>query len=178
MKLNTKVWLIVVIVIVVIVLVSLGVVYFQQVREQQRLNDQLDAATDSLTRLNLERTGAGGLEDQLAQAESLLYISQAKFPQAVESIEYGEYIFEIADRCNLGIDSLTFPKPAQKTEGAVTYSVVSLQIPVRGTLADIFEFIDIINTDPRFASTQVKSVNLNVEEGSATISVDIYAYKR
>lgn len=175
MKLSKKVWLIVGIGIIVVLLGILFTVYFQQVREQQELNERLSAATVLSTRLEADKED---LEDQLPQAESLLNTSQAKFPQAVESIEYGEYIFEIADRCHLTLASLIFPKPINKKEGSVTYSVVSLSLPVSGALADIFEFIDIINTDARFASTQVNSVNLNVAGGGATISVTIYSYKR
>jgi hypothetical protein len=117
------------------------------------------------------------LESQLASAQSQLGTSQTKFPQAIESIEYGEYIFELAEECNLELASLSFPKPAARTVGSITYSVVSLSLPVSGTPEDIFEFIDLIKTDPRFASTEVKSVNLNVDGDSATISVDIYGYK-
>jgi len=175
MKLRKKVWLIVGIGILAIALGSLFTVYLQQVREQEELNDKLLAAQTLLPTLITQKED---LRNQLSQAESSLDTSQAQFPQAVESIEYGEHIFEIADRCNLTLASLTFPKPTNKKEGPVTYSVVSLSLPVRGALKDIFEFIDIIRTDARFASTQVKSVDLNVAGGSATISVDIYGYKR
>jgi len=44
-------------------------------------------------------------------------------------------------------------------------------------VADIFEFIHTINTDDRFASTSVNSVNLNVG-GGATISITIYIHQR
>jgi len=175
MKLSKKVRLIVGIVIIAVLLGILFNVYLQQVGEREQLKDSLEAAQNRLPGLIANREE---LEDQLSQAESLLNTSQAQFPQAVESIEYGEYIFEIADRCNLTLAYLTFPKPTGRQEGSVTYSVVPLSLPVSGKLADIFEFIDIIRTDARFASTQVKSVNLNVAGGSATISVDIYGYKR
>jgi type II secretory pathway pseudopilin PulG len=175
MKLSKKVWLIVGIGVIVALLVIVFTVYFQQVREQQELSERLSAATVLSARLEDDE---GDLEDELAQAESLLDASQAQYPQAIESIEYGEYIFEIVDRCNLNLSTLTFPKPTAITEGAVRYSVVSLSLPVSGALADIFEFIDIINNDARFASTQVNSVNLNVGGGGADISVTIYSYKR
>lgn len=175
MKISKKVWLIVGIGILAIVIGSLFVFYFQHVRERDELNDQLLAAQNLLPTLINQKED---LSNQLSQAESLLDTSQKKFPQAVESIEYGEYIFEIADRCNLKLGSLTFPKPTDKKEGSVTYSVVSLALPVSGALEDIFEFIDIIKTDARFASTRVKSVNLNVGDESATIAVDIYGYRR
>lgn len=172
---SKKVGLIVGIGIIVVLLVVVFTIYFQQVREQEELNETLDAATALSITLAADRED---LENELAQAESLLDTSQAKYPQAIESIEYGEYIFEIADKCNVTLASLTFPKPTNKKEGSVTYSVVSLSLPVSGAVADIFEFIQTIKTDPRFASTKVKSVNLKVAGGGATIAVDIYGYKR
>jgi hypothetical protein len=175
MKRSNKVWIIVGIGIIVVLLVIVFTVYFRQGREQEDLNNKLSAAQILSTTLTNQEAD---LKNQLASAQSLLASSQVQFPQAVESIEYGEYIFEIADRCNLRLNSLAFPKPVAKKEGAVTYSVVSLSLPVSGEVADIFEFIDIIKTDPRFTSTQVKSVNLGVAGESATISVDIYGYKR
>jgi hypothetical protein len=173
MKLSKKVWLIVGVVILVAALISLYVVYSRQARERDALNDRLSEAQARLTVLN---ETAETLENQLAQAESLLNTSQAKFPESVESIEYGEYLFDIADDCNVNLASLSFPKPTAKQVGAVTYSVVSLSLPVSGTLDDIFEFIDTIRTDERFASADVKSVNIDVA-GSATINLDIYGYK-
>ena len=175
MNLSRKVGLIIVIVIFAVVLGILFTIYSRQAEERDQLDDRISQAQTLLPGLvdNKEKK-----EDELAQAQSSLNANQAKFPQSVESIEYGEYIFEIADRCNLTLGSLTFPKPSAKTEGSVTYSVVSLSLPVSGALADIFEFIDVLRTDARFASTEVKSVNMNISGSAATINLDIYGYKR
>jgi type II secretory pathway pseudopilin PulG len=175
MKLSNKVWIIVGIGIIVVLLAIVFMVYFRQVAEQRDLEDRLDAATARSITLAADKMD---LENQLSQAQSLVDTSQAQYPQAIESIEYGEYLFEIAEKCNLSLASLSFPKPGTVIQGSVTYSVVSLSLPVSGALEDIFEFIDIIKTDPRFASTRVKSVNLSVGGGSATIAVDIYGYRR
>ena len=175
MRVSKKVWIIIGIGVIVVLLVLVLNTYFQQVREKQALNEQLDAA--QVLSIKLE-TDEEDLEDELTQAQSLLGTSQAEFPQTVESIEFGEYIFEIAEECDVTLATLNFPKSSAKTEGSVTYSVVSLSLPVSGALEDIFEFINTIKTDDRFASTQVKSVSLNVGGGSASISVDIYGYKR
>jgi hypothetical protein len=118
-----------------------------------------------------------GLEDQLAAAQSSLETSAVKFPESVQSIEYGEYLFEIAADSNVKLDSLTFPRPAGSIVGTVTYSVVSLTLPVSGTLENIFQFIDTIRTDGRFASTNVRSINMNIGGSKATIILDIYGYK-
>ena len=175
MKLSNKVWIIVGIGIIVVLLAVMFMVYSRQAAEQRDLEDRLDAATARSITLALDKQD---LEGQLSQAQSLVDTSQAQYPQAIESIEYGEYIFEIAEKCNLSLASLSFPKPGTVKQGSVTYSVVSLSLPVSGALEDIFEFIDTIKTDPRFASTRVKSVNLSVGGGSAVIAVDIYGYRR
>jgi len=160
-------------VVLVAALVVVGVFYFRQAGERADLNDRLDIAQTLLPALTKQKQD---LEDELASAQSSLDTSRVEFPESVDSIEYGEYLFEIADDCNVALASLSFPKPTTKKVGTVTYSVVSLSLPIKGTLANIFEFIDTIRTDDRFASTEVKNINMNVG-GSVTISVDIYGYK-
>jgi hypothetical protein len=169
MRLSKKVGLIVGVVILVAALVSLYVVYSRQAGERDALKDSLSEAETLSPVLTAQKNE---LENQLAQATSSIEASQVKFPESVESIEYGEYLFEIADDCNVNLASLSFPTP--QTVG--TYSVVSLSLPISGTLDNIFKFIDIIRTDPRFASTYVKSVSLGIV-GSAIINLDIYGYK-
>jgi type II secretory pathway pseudopilin PulG len=166
MQISKKVWLIIGAVIIVALLAVVFTIYFQQVREQRELNEQLETATARSVVLTAEK---GDLEDELAQAQSLLDTSQAQYPQEVHSIEYGEHIFEIIDDCNLSLGALSFPKPSS-TE-------VSLSLPVSGSVADIFEFIHTINTDDRFASTSINSINLNAG-GGATISITIYIHQR
>jgi len=166
MKPSKKVGLIVGAVIIVALLCVVFTIYFQQIREQQELNERLDSAIVLSAQLTTQK---GDLEDELAQAESLLNSSQAEYPQEVHSIEYGEHIFEIVDKCNLTLASLSFPGPSS--------TQVSLSLPLSGSVADIFEFIDTINTDDRFASTRVNSVQLG-GGGGATISITIYIHQR
>jgi len=174
MKISSRIGLIVIIVVIVAALVGLYTVYSRQAAERGQLNERLDAAETHLPVLSAQKSD---LESQLAQAQSSLNASQGQYPASIESIEYGEYVFELIEKCNLQLASLSFPRPAARAVGSVTYSVVSLSLPVSGTLENIFKFIDLIRTDPRFASTQVNSVNLNVGGGSAVIAVDIYGYK-
>ena len=174
MKISSRIGLIVIIVVIVAALVGLYTVYSRQAAERGQLNERLDAAETHLPVLSAQKSD---LESQLAQAQSSLNASQGQYPASIESIEYGEYVFELIEKCNLQLASLSFPRPAARAVGSVTYSVVSLSLPVSGTLENIFKFIDLIRTDPRFASTQVNSVNLNVAGGGAVIAVDIYGYK-
>jgi type II secretory pathway pseudopilin PulG len=176
MKITGRVGLIVIVVVIVAALVGLyTAVYRPQAAEQDDLTARLDTAQVRQSQLTDSKSD---LETQLVSAQSLLDTSQVEYPQQIHSIEYGEYIFEIIEECNLQLSSLGFPRPASTQQGSVTYSVVSLTLPVTGTVENIFKLIDIIKTDPRFASTRVNSVNLNVGGGSATIAVTIYGYAR
>lgn len=177
MKLSKKVWVIVGIGILVIVLVSLYVFYFQQVGEREQLSGRLAAAQEEEGKLDDERDE---LEKQLAQAESSLDANLAQFPESVESIEYGEDLFELADDCNLALTSLHQSKPTNKTVGTVTYSASSLTIVVSGGIDDILEFIEAIITGEDFQlpwSADLEGVIINIAGGTASITLDIYGYK-
>lgn len=174
MKIGNKALLVLGAIVIVAAIVVVGVLYSRQAGERAALNDRLDMAQTLLPVLSASKNN---LEDQLASAQAALGESGVKFPESVESIEYGEYLFEIADECNVNLDSLSFPRPGASTVGTVTYSVVSLTLPVSGARDNIFEFIDVIRTDDRFASTNVRSVNMNIGGSKATITLDIYGYK-
>jgi tetrahydromethanopterin S-methyltransferase subunit F len=173
MRISKKVGLIIGAVILVVILGILFSTYSRQPGERNDLNARLSAAQTLVPILTTQKTD---LENQLAQVESSLNANKAKFPESVESIEYGEYLFEIADECNVNLNFLTFPKPTAITIGAVTYSVVSLALPVSGELDNIFDFIEALRTDERFTSAEVTAVKIEVA-GSATINLNIYGYK-
>ena len=174
MRINRKVVLIVIIVVIGIAAGVLFSMYSRQAAERNSLDAQLEKAQTLTAGLTGQKKE---LEDKLVSAESLLAQSRAKFPQSVQSIEYGEYLFDIAEDCGVTLESLKFPTPVEKKVGSVTYSVVSLSLPVSGPLDNIFDFISTIRTDPRFASTELKTVNLDVGGTRAIITLDIYGYK-
>lgn len=173
MRLSRKFWVILGIGVFVVLIAILASTYFGQVGERRELSDKLTLARARLPGLVTEKET---LESQLGSARSALDNSAAKYPQELHSIEYGEYLFEIAARSNVTLASLSFPRPSGRQVGAASFSVVTLSLPISGSLADIFEFIRVIRTDARFASTQVNSVSMGA--GSATISVTLYAYRR
>jgi hypothetical protein len=179
MKISKKVWLIIGIIVFAIVFGSLLRIYIQQAREQGQLSTSLAAQQTLLRKLTTDKAN---LENDWEQAESLLNTSQAKFPGAVESIEYGEDLFEIAGDCNLELTGLSPSMPADKKVGAVTYSVATFAVKVTGSVDNILDFIYAIRTGGDFKlpwSADVKSISITTgEEMAATITLDIYAYKR
>ena len=176
-KINRKVLLIIGIVVFAIVLGILIRTYSQQVRERNELNASLAAQQAVETTLIAEKED---WENKLAQAQSLLATSQAKFPTSVNSVEYDDDLFEIADDCNLELTSLSMSKPTNKKIGAVTYSVAPCLVQVTGDMDSILDFLYAIRTGDDFNlpwSAAVKEVRVNFGvQAQATITLDIYAY--
>jgi Tfp pilus assembly protein PilO len=182
MKPSKKVWLIVGIAIFVIVLAVLFSFYSRQAGEREQLEKRLEDSQFLLPQLTAQKED---MEDQLAQAQSLLDRSRAEFPESVECIEYGEDLFEIADDCNLQLTALRLSEPTNKNVGAATYSVSSFALSVTGGVSDILDFVDALRAGVDFQlpwGAEVTSVSISYggEEGTAgtaTINLDIYAYK-
>jgi len=179
MKLRNKIWLIVVVIIIAVILGILFSMYSEQVKERNALSDRLSRAQTLLPGLVSNRQK---LEDRLTQAESSLAKSQAEFAQSVDSIEYDDDLFKIANDCNVDITKLTSSKPTDKKIGTVTYSVSTFVVVVTGNIGDILEFLYAIRTGDDFQlpwSADVNNVKMDVEGGgaTATINLDIYGYK-
>jgi hypothetical protein len=177
MKLSKRVLLIVIIVIFAVALGVLFSIYSGQNGEKAALNERLSQSQILLPGLIDNREAK---EDELTQAESLLAASQARFPDSVESIEYGDDLFEIADNCNVSLTKLTASKPTNKTVGSVTYSVSPFTVVVRGSIDNVMEFIYALRTGDDFQlpwSAEINSIQANVSGGSANINMVIYGYK-
>jgi hypothetical protein len=178
MKLSKKVRLIIGIAIFAIVLAVLFSIYSGLAGERGQLENDLSVAQANLPKLTALKED---LEDQLAQARSLLDRSRAKFPESVKSIEYGEDLFEIADDCDVEITRLAASMPTDQKAGGATYSVSSFAVDVKGDVSDILDFVDALRAGVDFQlpwSAEMKAVRINYAgEGTATINLDIYAYK-
>lgn len=178
-KISKKALLVIGIVIFAIVLGNLIRIYAQQVEDREKLEADLSAQQTLAAKLTADRED---WKNKRAQAESLLTTSQAKFPKSVDSIEYDDDLFEIADDCNLDLTSLSMSTPSNKKVGAVTYSVVSCALKVQGDEDNILDFLYAIRTGDDFKlpwSADVKGVKINIGvQAQATITLDIYAYKR
>jgi hypothetical protein len=188
MRLSKTAWFILGIGVFIIALIMLLVFNSQQAGEQERLEEDLSTYEALLPQLTSEREALenqlASLASQLDEATSSLNYSKAKFPDEVESIEYDEELFMSAQDCNLEILSLTASEPRERLEeDIITYTVTNFEIEVRGKVADMLTFVDIITTGGYFNSATVEMVNMEIpepdedEEPTATIELAIYSYE-
>ncbi len=162
--------------------------YSQQSGEQERVEEELSAAQELLPQLISEKedweSQLTQLESQLTQATSSLNSSKARFPQAVESIEYDEELFLIAHACDLEITNLTASEPTDLEVEDVIYTVTYFEVEVQGEISDMLCFINTIATGEYFTPATIELVEMEVPElegaegnPSVTITLVIYSYQ-
>lgn len=188
MRLSKTAWFILGTGFFIIAIIALLIFNSQQAGEQEKLEESLSTSQTLLPQLVSEREDLESqltpLESQLSEATLSLSRSKAKFPDAVESIEYDEELFMSAHDCNLEIVSLTASEPHDRlVEDIITYSITNFEIEVRGKVTDMLAFINIIATGRYFTTATVEMVNMKVpepdkkEEPTATIRLTIYSFK-
>ncbi len=205
MRLGKTAWFILGSGIFIIAFISLFVGFSRLSGEQGKVEDSLSSAQDLLPQLISQEDDLTSqlteLENQLAQAESSLSRSAARFPEAVESIEYDEELFMIAHDCGLEVFSLTASEPSdikvKVGEETVTYTITIFEVEVRPTapppftkayidttIANMLAFINNIVTGEYFTTADIEIVDIKApkpdetgKEMSATIRLVIYSYK-
>ncbi len=178
MRLSKKVWLVAGIAALAVVLGFLFMTYSQTAAEHRQLKDRQELADSRLPEVMAQKVD---LENQESRARTSLEISQDKFPESVESIAYGHDLFRTADESKVRIIKLTASSPVDRQVGAITYSVSSFVVVVKGDVKDMLGFVHALRTRTDFQlpwSAHVKKVELNYKSGVALIDLDIYGYKR
>ena len=187
MKFGKLSWLLLGIGIFAIAGVSLYIAYQDQVDEQDSLNLSLLAAEATLPTLisetsNLENELAQ-LEDDLAQALDELDEVERKIPDSVESSDYGDLLFNLAQNLGLEVTSFTSSEPSGITEDGIRYEATSFTMEVEGEVDAILQYLTKIQVESEFWTATIEVVNIDItlpaagEETSANISLRILSYR-
>jgi hypothetical protein len=198
--------------IFVIVFATLFVLYSGQSGERAQLNTSLTKTQGLLPELIAEKEDLTGQlaqwEGELAKARVALSKSEGRFPKSVESIEYDETIFKLAEQSGLLIIELTASEPSEeKVKGTdITYDITIITVVLEnaesppGTAGDfevyidetvdkVLEFIHLVVTTPDFGVATIKVVSISgleppeeLEGGEtgpeATLELAIYGFPR
>lgn len=189
---------------------AIGAIFLYRMNlERQAVHEELDtqlAATQLLLpKLSSDKeeleSRLNRLQSELAQAETSLGESKAKFPASVENIDYVELLFEMAQARDLELMSLTTSGPVIQVVEDIGYEVTSFNLEVKGKVSDILDLVNVIATDEEFTTATVELVAIKVPEPltsqekeelagqeqteeeeppeapSAIIKLDIYSYE-
>lgn len=193
-RLSKTAWIVLGAGIFVIAFAGLYMLYSQKKSEYNQLETDLSfaqtetvvIATDkgnTQSELTGLQTNLVKLESDLKLAKLQLDSSKTDFPPDVESIEYEELLFIIAERWGLDVISTTASEADTIEVENITFSVTNFTVVVKGQVDDILGYLSSISIEPNFISATVNSVNLVVpeetegsENPSTTINLTIYGY--
>jgi hypothetical protein len=196
----------------ILVFALIFVMYSGQTGEREQLNASLTKAQGVLPELLAEKAD---LESQLAQWQSeldkammALSKSQGRFPKSVESIEYDEVLFKLAEQSGLRIVEITASEPSgESVKGTdITYDVSTFEVLVESvesppgtagefevyideTVDKVLEFIHLVVTTPDFNVATIKVASIDCLEPPeeiegdeevplATLELAIYGFPR
>ncbi len=177
MRLSNRIIVIVGFAVIAVVLGLTASYYLQAVAEHGALEDRLAVAETRVPALTAEKED---LQNEETQAMSKLRTSQARFPEAVDSIKYGEDLFDLAVKSNVRITRLTASAPSNTERGGVTYSTSSFSLVVQGDVANILDFVHSLRTagDSQLPwSVELGGINVDYGGRRASISLTVYAFK-
>ena len=183
MKLSKITWLVIAIGIFVIALIALGMVRFQQVDQQNQLNEELALTQSNLERIPLEQLSSqqAELEKQLSQTESQFEAVKPILSQPMGSIAASSILFDIAKAYGLEVTKITSSSPATESLEGVNCSVISLTAKVEGDVPKLISFVTKLNS--HFTTGVVRSVTITIpkttngEKPSANIELTVYTYQ-
>jgi hypothetical protein len=184
MKLSKTSWLILSAGIFTVVLAGLGVTRSGQLKDQNKLDEELTRSTTILEKsqaIPLE-TQLGDLQDKLKESESQLAEAKDRLRQTVLSVDVADNFFQIAKYCDVVVTNLNTTTISNKNLNDVDFSTISLSATVTGDLSKLIDFI--ISLNKGYTTGFVKSAQLSVDDTSsetsstrATINMIIYSYE-
>jgi len=184
MKLSKTSWLILSAGVFIVVLTGLGVTRTGQVKEQNKLDEELGMYTAILEKsqaIPLE-TQLGDLQEKLKESESQLAEAKDRLRQTVLSVDVTDNFFQIANYCQVVVMNLSTTAISNSAINGVNFSTISISATVTGELSSLIDFI--IGLNKGYTTGFVKSAQLTVDDTSgdtstarATISMVIYSYE-
>lgn len=183
MKFTKTSWLLIVIGAFIIILAGLGVVRYQQVYQQNQMNEKLALNQSGLEQIRLEPLSAreGELEEQLGQTTSQFEAVKAILSQPIESVTVSTTLFDIIEAYGLEVTQMASSNLAGGGLEGISCSGISLTAKVEGDVNDLINFTTELNS--YFATSIVKSITITIpetaseEKASADIQLVIYTYQ-
>ena len=187
MRFSRVFWLILVTGILITGGVLLFMLYQDEMDEQSILEEQVTLAQAELPGLYSQ---IGDLEEQLDQREAELAAAQTElidierdWISSVDSIEYSDLLFNMANIFDIQILSFTSPGPSTVTIDSISYQSMRFNMAVQGYIYDIMSYLTFIEINDDFTSTDIEFVDSSIAQPGgdlwttqANISINILSY--
>ena len=172
-------WIILSVGVFIVVLAGLGVTYSQQIKEKNKLQDEL-AVTD----MRLEKFEIAELQQQENQLEEAINAEAAKLESAVLKIHQIIESIDVTDKCYLlasqsGVEVIEIGTTEIDSAAIRKLELfqISIRIGVSGPLPNIVDYITELNDN--FTTGHVVTVDINFDQDLpyANMQLMIYSYE-
>ena len=185
LKLSKTSWLILSAGIFSVILVSLGVTRSGQLKEQNRLEEELTISTVRVEKIEMTdmRPQLDELERRLVEAESQRSEAAARLNQMIDSVDVTDKFFAIAGHSNVVINTISNSLLSPQSINGVNCATISIGAGISGDTSDIIDFI--ISLNDGYTTGYVQSAQINIGDESsdnntlanASIQMIVYSYE-
>ncbi|MDD4230771.1 MAG: hypothetical protein PHG45_05260 [Dehalococcoidales bacterium] len=180
MKLSSRTWVILLFVLILAGAVVLYMMYNNKLDERERALDSKAQAELFIPALESQKAGLeeelAGLEQEYAElnqrleelnitlesASNTLAESQNRLRLVVESIEYGEQLFALAESTGVEITSIVVSDPGTGRISGINYDITGMHMEISGLEAEILAFIDSVANHESLKTATIAPVSISV----------------
>jgi uncharacterized coiled-coil protein SlyX len=180
MKLSSRTWVILLFVLILAGAVVLYMMYNNKLDERERALDNKAQAELFIPALESQKAGLeeelAGLEQEYAElnqrleelnitlesASNTLAESQNRLRLVVESIEYGEQLFALAESTGVEITSIVVSDPGTGRISEINYDITGMHMEISGLETEILAFIDSVASHESFKTATIAPVSISV----------------
>ena len=153
--------------------VVLGVMYSQQLSQQESLRSQVTATTESLT----EYGSTASLEERLAAAEARLMAEQAYLPDWLGSNAVLDSVLQAAEESQVAIVAITTQLEEDKEWGNYVLSGLSIELEATGSPSEIQDFVNKLGMGA-LKAVNVHDISITEMTESPVVTLDFSVYAR
>ncbi len=167
LKLSKASWVILAAGVFLIVLAGLGLTRSQQMKEQTRLDEELNISEKRLSTLQTAQLTQQleNLRVKVEESDAQVKDAQARLDQTVISVDVADEFYKIANYCSVNITSLTTSKIVNSKYLSIPISTTSLSAAVTGDKKNIVDFIISLNNG--FVTGKLGSFSISFDGAEA-----------
>jgi len=164
-----------------ILMANLVMAYLGQGEEQDRLSQELSSAELLLDKQEADFASeklslrVPILESQLTRFDSELNTVKTELHRSIESTKATETCFDIAEATEVEIVGCSSQNSTTVDMEGVNLSILSLTVVAEGDISELVDFI--LELSGQFPTGVQESVEIDVEQQSATVTMSIHTYE-
>jgi hypothetical protein len=175
MKISAKTKLILVVGIIVIFVLIFAVYYNGKLGEQDKLEEDLAQAQQTLVTNSQQKYVLQQRLDQAAAADLML---TAIFPDSSQSMEVEAAVLGAADEAGVGLASISCTAPQAATLGGRSCQKFSMSVTAQGGVDNLLRFVSVLGQWLPTADVEAAGVNMaDDENGALSLVFTVYAMR-